>query len=195
MPMNAQSTASERIRPAQRAALFAIGTARGLDIDDLRAMTPKGSISALSFAEASALLSRLNAGTEFAHPRPPARQPRRPKGVYAFRTAAQLRKIEALRIELGWTPEGLDGFLASRKFRDGRPMNSIASTSDGRDAIELLKHVLACGTECQGEVDGSGGATNGTPSRSEPTNGLNATGIGSPIQPATGHDKQASTTV
>jgi hypothetical protein len=131
----------ERITPGQRTALFAIAKTRGFSIDDLRDATPLGSISALSRCEASALLDRLNVGTAYAHPRPSVRGPRRPKGVYAIRTPAQLRKIESLRIELGWTAAGLADFLAAKTFMDGRPMSRIDSTSDGAAVIQLLLHV------------------------------------------------------
>jgi hypothetical protein len=95
------------ITPAQRRALFAIGKARGLTVDDLRDLTPTGSISALTRDQASHLLDRLNAHTDHEHPRQSPRRPRRPKGVYAFASAAQRRKIEALRIDLDWSPQGL----------------------------------------------------------------------------------------
>lgn len=149
------SDAVERITPGQRRALFAIAKDRGWSIDELRSRTPAGSISGMTRAEARALLDRLNGGSpvgrspdartaDAARASPHARRPRRPKGIYAFRTDAQIRKIEALRIDLGWTQDGMDAFLAERHFGDGRPMNKIDSTADGRDVIQLLLHVLEC---------------------------------------------------
>jgi len=73
------ATTGEPISPAQRRALFAAGSNRGLDIDDLRSLTPAGSISAMTHAEASRLLDHLNAHTKYEHTH---RTPRRPKGVY-----------------------------------------------------------------------------------------------------------------
>lgn len=136
---------TEPITAAQRRALFAAGRVRGLTIDDIRGMTPTGSISALTRGQASDLLEGLNRGTEYAHPRKRKSsrgRPRRPKGVYAIATEAQHRKIESLRIQLGWTTEGLRGWLSERHYADGRAMTNIDSTNDGRDVIELLKGVL-----------------------------------------------------
>lgn len=130
------------ITAGQRKALFAAGRAHGLDIDDLRGLTPAGSVSALTRLQAASLLERLNRGTETARPEPRPRAPRRPKGVLAICTAAQRGKIEALRIDLGWTPEGLTAFLAERHHLDGRAMTAIDSTKDGAAVIELLKTVL-----------------------------------------------------
>ena len=128
--------------PDQRRAIFAAGRAHGLDVDALRGLTPAGSISALTRLQAAGLIDRLNAGQENAYPKRHSRAPRRPKGIYAVCTASQRNKIEALRIDLGWTPEGLAGFLAERHHSDGRPMTSVDSTTDGIAVIELLKGVL-----------------------------------------------------
>jgi len=131
------------ITSGQRRALFAFGRAHGLTIDDLRAFSPAGSISAMTRAEASRLLDRLNTATEHEHPRRSPRAPRRPAGVYRIATEAQHRKIEALRLDLGWIEEGLREWLSERHHDDGRPMTSIDSTVDGQAVIELLKAVLA----------------------------------------------------
>jgi len=132
----------EPISPRQRKALFAAGKARGLDLDALRSLTPAGEISALTFDQAAALLSRLNDGSRFAHPRHAPRGPRRPKGVYAIAAAAQLRRVEACRIDLGWTPERLAQWLGERHFADRRTMSKIDSTTDAQSVIELLKAVV-----------------------------------------------------
>jgi len=142
MALAKSSVLTGGITAAQRAALFAAGAARGLSIDDIRALTPAGSISMLSRAQASDLLDRMNSGTAYAHPRPVRRGPRRPKGVYRVRTPTQLAKIEALRVQLGWTAEGLAGWLSERHYVDGRPMTRIDSSADGVAVIELLKGVL-----------------------------------------------------
>ncbi|MFQ5495745.1 MAG: hypothetical protein ACE5EX_10235 [Phycisphaerae bacterium] len=145
----ASTLPDEPITAPQRRALFACAKCKGLDIDDLRALTPCGSISALSRQEAAELLSRLNAGTDYDHPRPARRGVRRPKGVYRFATDAQRRKITALGIDLGWTSDRLHEWLSERHFLDGRPMSKIldkdaaVSTKDGADVIELLKVVNA----------------------------------------------------
>ena len=133
--------AAEPITDAQRRALFAAGRAHGLDIEGIRAMTPGGSISMLNRRQAAAILERLNSGTPHAHPRPTIRGPRRPKGVYRIATQAQLGKIESIRIDLGWSREKLDEWLAGRTFYDGRTMSVIRSTVDANQVIELLKAV------------------------------------------------------
>ena len=132
---------NEPLTAGQRRALFSAARARGLNVDDLRSMTPLGSISAMTRAQAAHLLTRLNAGTDHAHPRVQERAPRRPKGLYGLATAAQRRKVEALRIDLGWSTEGLAGFLSERHFIDGRRMDRIDSLTDASEVIELLKAV------------------------------------------------------
>ena len=133
----------ERITPPQRRALFAAAGDRGLSIDDIRDMTPAGSISALTRAQASDLLDRVNAGKDFdERRRKRPRGPRRPKGVFAMASPAQRAKIEALRIDLGWTPDGLAGFLAERHYSHGGSMSKILTTADASEIIELLKAVL-----------------------------------------------------
>ncbi len=128
----------------QRRALFAIAKARGLEIDDLRAMTPLDSISKLSRAEAAELLQRLNAGSDYDHPRPAKpREKRRPKGVYRIVTDRQLRFIEAQRVDLGWPREKRVEFLGGRRHADGRTLTSIMSTADANTVIELLKAVYS----------------------------------------------------
>lgn len=140
------------ITPDQRRALFAAGKAHGLDIDDLRAMTPAGSISLLTRLQASRLIDRLNAGSENAYPKRRSCSPRRPKGVYALSSPQQRLKIHSLRIEIGWSPEHLGEWLSQRHHDHGRPMATlrdgtytlnIDSTADASAVIELLKAVLA----------------------------------------------------
>jgi hypothetical protein len=151
------------ITAAQRKALFAAGRAHGLDVDGLRELTPAGSISRLTRLQANQLIDRLNAGTEHSHPKRHSRLPRRPKGIYAVRSGPQMLKIEALRIDLGWTPEGLQGWLAERHHADGRAMTRINSTADAAAVIELLKAVLvktdrarARGTDAEPLAEGQG---------------------------------------
>ena len=132
------------VTATQRRALFAAGRARRLDIDGLRALSPDGRMSKLTRAQAADLLTRLNQGTDHEHPRRPVRGPRRPKGVYAFVSDAQRRKIESLRIDGGWTHEGLDLWQSERHHDDGRPMTRVVeSSADDVAVIELLKAVLA----------------------------------------------------
>lgn len=134
--------AQSPITPAQRKALFAAARAKGLSTDDVRAMTPRGSISALSRREAFDLLNRFNAGTEYDRPAP-KRSPRRRRGMYAFVTDAQRDLIASLRLEIGWTDEQFRDWLGKRHYRDDpqRPMTDMQSSADAERVIELLKGV------------------------------------------------------
>ncbi len=157
------ATAGEPMTPAQRRAWFAAGKSRGMDIDGLRSLTPRGSISALSRAEAARILTSLNRGTDHEHPRRSPRRPHRPAGVYAFASDAQRRKIEALRIDLGWTPEKFQEWLSERHHGDGRPMTRIDSTTDAQAVIELLKVVLSrTATRRDGDHSGTPGSVGDT---------------------------------
>lgn len=130
------------ISAGQRKAIFAAAHARGMSIDDIRDMTPAGSISKLTAAEASRVLDSINAGTQHELPRRKRpRGPRRPKGSIRLATPDQHRFIAALRIELGWTEGELDEFLSKRTFKHGGPMDKIQTTADGIEVIELLKGV------------------------------------------------------
>jgi hypothetical protein len=133
--------AIKMISPEQRTAIFAAARRLGMEINDVRALTPAGSVSQLTYAQASDILDSLNRGSGYQHPRAYKRPPRRPKGVYRMVTPEQLGKIEALRIELGWEPDKLQAWLAKRHYEDGRPMTRIDSTADGVAVIELLKGV------------------------------------------------------
>lgn len=130
------------ITAAQRRALFAAARARGMSTGDLRSMTPRGSISLLTWRQASDLLDTLNRGTDFqVDRRHRPRGPRRPKGVLAMVSAAQRRKIASLRIGLGWTQARLDEFLATRHYSHGGSMRDMLTSADGIEVIELLKGV------------------------------------------------------
>jgi hypothetical protein len=130
------------ITDAQRRAIFAAARAHGLSTDDVRAMTPAGSISKMSAVEACALLERLNSGTDYQRDRRERpRSPRRPKGVHAMVSEPQKRRIASLRIDLGWTHEKLAEFLAKRHYSHGGAMSKMLTTADGSEVIELLKGV------------------------------------------------------
>lgn len=55
----AQQRANRRLTPAQMRTLFALAHRRGMDAEELRAMTPQRSIRALTIREAGALIERL----------------------------------------------------------------------------------------------------------------------------------------
>jgi len=58
--VTAQQRANHKLTAKQRVYIFTLGRRLGFNADDLRAMTPRGSISALSVREASDLIDRLN---------------------------------------------------------------------------------------------------------------------------------------
>jgi hypothetical protein len=125
------------ITEPQRRSLFAWAKEHGASIDDLREMTPAGSISMMTCVQASALLDRLNRAGP-----PPKRRRRRPKNVCAMVSDKQRSMIVSLRLTLGWGAEALDDWLSRRHFRDGRAMNAIDSSHDAVAVIELLKGVV-----------------------------------------------------
>lgn len=145
--MTRHSLDSEPMTDGQRRALFAAARAQGMSRDDLRDMTPTGSVKALSRAQATALLERLNGGRRDRQTRQTKRPSRLPPGVFRFVTDAQVRKVDALRIDLGWSVEDLRSFLSERHYADGRPMATpdrcpaMDSSADGVQVIELLKSV------------------------------------------------------
>ncbi len=54
-----EQRARQKLTDRQRKMIFAIGGRLGFDVDDLRALTPQGSISKLSVREAEQLIDRL----------------------------------------------------------------------------------------------------------------------------------------
>lgn len=157
------------IAAGQRRALFAAAERLGWSLDDLRAVTPGGSISKLTVRQASELLDRLNAGTPAAERHATRRSPRRPKNVLAMPTPAQRVKLDALREALGWTAERLNEWLSERHYSHGGPMSQMATSRDAREVIELLKDVVRRskkagdrrGREGAGSGEAAAGGANG----------------------------------
>lgn len=137
---------------AQRRAIFRAMNAKGLDIDDIRAMTPARSISALTVPEASELLDKLNAGTAYQRRRGSGdrqssgfvpRRPRRSAMTIAMVSQAQRDLICAIRMEIGWTEAQLADWLSKRHYHydSTRTMDRFDSSADAVAVIELLKQV------------------------------------------------------
>ena len=57
--VTAEQRARQKLTDRQRRTIFALGKGLGLDLDDLRAMTPKGSISKLTVREANRVIASL----------------------------------------------------------------------------------------------------------------------------------------
>ncbi len=146
------TTAVKMITAAQRCKIFAIAKQRGKSTDDIRAMTPAGSISMLTCVQAAVLIDALEQGKSPDYdkvPRVPAsKRKRRPKGVFAIARDEQRKKIYALANEIGFDGDDLDEWLSKRHFADKRPMDCVlnpaaaVSSNDMNAVIELLKHVL-----------------------------------------------------
>jgi len=133
------------ITAAQRRALFAAARDKGLSTDDLRAMTPKGSISMLTLPEAADLLGRLNKGTTHDRPAPP--RARRPRGVIAMHPGSALLQMDSqlcrdLKIHYQWTEGALSRWLAERTLPSGTPADRPVTARDYQERIQLLKGVL-----------------------------------------------------
>lgn len=98
---SSQRTGDLPLTADQRRMLFGIGKSKGLDIDDLRAMTPTGSISALSRTEAGRLIDRLldKAGWSDLH------------GGNGTATGKQLGLIAHLRDQLGFAAGEFERWL------------------------------------------------------------------------------------
>lgn len=134
---------------AQRRAIVLAGKTRGLDVDALRALTPNGSIRALSFEDASMLLDRLNQPTLVDEdPRPAGRRKpsagrgngrRSAPGVYKMLTPRQREVIASYCRRLGWGPDRLDE-LTLKLF--GLPMRRVGSRRDASVLITVLRRIV-----------------------------------------------------
>lgn len=135
--------------PAQISCLWSLARQRGLDADELRAMTPHGSVRSLTIAEASALIDRLKGHQS------PSREGGgslpRPRAIPGI---ARQPAIEQLILDgslVRWiaqryhkTIKEVEAWLATRHYRShGGPMNLIRTSADCVERIELLKAVKA----------------------------------------------------
>lgn len=146
MTATARQRAPQQITDDQRKALFAAAKEKGLDIDDIRALCPKRSISKLSYYEAWDVLNRLNGKPPRSNgwQRTGPRRERREKGVIAQVTPEQLELINQYRIALGWLGSELHAHLDERHYKSDptRKLTDIKTTDDGVGVIEHLKGVL-----------------------------------------------------
>lgn len=143
--MPTTETIAKESTPGQRQAIVCAGRALGLDLDGIRELTPAGSLRALTFDEAAAVLERLDAERQRRNlpvvKRARRRRAGRPLGKV---TKRQARLIDEHRERIGWTAERLDVFLA-------RTFNLTAATLKARrDASrviavlgQVLEHKLA----------------------------------------------------
>ena len=115
--------------------LFAVARERGLTHGDLQAMTPAGSVSALSYHQAAELLTRLCGKPEHT----PQRRRRRSRrdGALHIATAHQKSYIRHLAGRLGLSGSQLDSYIRSHHHRDG--FDDVLQGKDASDIIEGLK--------------------------------------------------------
>lgn len=115
-------TAAGGITAGQRRRLFALARERGLDLDQLRAATPAGSVSALSHDQAAAIIERLGGSADV--------------GAFSPRgdvTRRQLGMIEHLRELVGFDAAGFSAWL--RRFG--------CTSTDAIDDRRRASHVIA----------------------------------------------------
>jgi len=129
--------------------IFLLARQRGLDVDAVRDMTPKGSVRQVTRIQAAVLIGALDSGTSPDYsqtPKVPRQRKRRRAGIIPIDaidiTEGQRAMIQALQIDMGWTDERLREWLGQRHFRDGRQMTQMQGREDAQDVIELLKHVV-----------------------------------------------------
>lgn len=127
--------------PDQRRAIVLAGQRLGMDVDELRSLTPAGSLRALSFEQASALLDRLNEGRR---PEPVAAErkprPRRPSpGVIRIISDRQREVIASYRDRLGWTDEHFGKFL-QKTF--GLTIATLVRRNDASRVITVLRRIV-----------------------------------------------------
>ena len=130
--------------PAQRSKIFAVANERGLSLDDVRAMTPAGSVSALTRVHATALIDALEKGQSPDYDRAATKRPRRDRpaeGSIRLVSDAQRNTIESLRRDCGFTKESFQTWLSQRSFNDRRPLTDMNTSGDAIFIIELLKRV------------------------------------------------------
>jgi len=127
-PSTEATPGEESITDAQRRCLFAMAHKLGMDIDDLRAATPQGSISKLSRVEAAALIGRLGG-----QPASSASNWR----AQGTATAKQLGTIAYLRDLIGFTDEQFSHWL-SKRFK----VAGIAQITDKAHASRVIGGLL-----------------------------------------------------
>jgi len=135
-----------KLTSAQRSKIFAVANERGLALDDVRAMTPAGSVSMLSKVEAAALIDALEKGQSPDYDRASISRPRRARpaeGAIRLVSVEQRIMIEDLRRECGFTPASFQTWLSQRSFNDRRPLTDMKTSGDAIFIIELLKRVRA----------------------------------------------------
>lgn len=131
---------SRTISPGQRRALFALAGERGLDIDALRDMTPTGSISALSYAQAGDLVARLKGRVDTGRPRA---RGRRGSGGLRPVSPQQRSYIRHLAFDkLGLTHEQLDRLVATHHNLGGAAAG-LADVLTGQHAGEIIEGLKA----------------------------------------------------
>jgi len=129
------------ITAAQRRLLFARARALGMGLDDIRAMTPKGSVSAMTKEEARNLIDRL------------LRRPVRAWREQGTATGNQIGTIEYLRVLVGFSGAEFSKWLGKR-FK----VESLAQITDKALASRIIGGLSRMrANRIAGRSDGQGG--------------------------------------
>ena len=134
-----EALAPRPMSDAQRRTIFGLGRRLGMGLDELRDLTPLGSLSALDGKQAAELIDRLKTGVRPENRPAPKKRPRRRRqtedGVVAIPLVTPAQKTEIARLvvcELGWTAPGFDAWLRAKhstacfeKLADGRRATKI----------------------------------------------------------------------
>lgn len=172
--MGCETTQNGTSTAGQRRAIVLAGRAHGFDVDALRAMTPAGSLRALSFSEASTLLDALNEGkgreqdkhrspceanADGSGSRPPTgggpSRPRRPAyrrgrpGVLRIITQQQRTAIAAIQARLGYSGASVDDLC---RKTCGVALAELASRRDASRLITVMQRVADWHDGRQGEA-------------------------------------------
>ncbi len=121
----------EGITAAQRRALFGWAQRRGLSHEDLRALTPAGSVSRLSREQAAELIELLTG-------RPGTGDPIEPRGTV---TRAQIGLLAHLRDRLGFTAAGFESWL--RRHFGVRALEDLNDRGEASRIIAALLNMKA----------------------------------------------------
>ncbi len=126
----------DMVTEAQRRMIFARGQALGMSLDDIRAATPHGSVSALTKAEAHELVGKLTTRA-------------RPRAGQGTATGKQLATIGYLRDLVGFNEAEFSGWLAKWfKVESLAQVTSKTLASRIIGGLSRMRHNRMAGISC-----------------------------------------------